>query len=114
MRGELGFLQTTPFTLQLKFPVQFGAVVTGLDLNHVTDATVAKLREAIWRHKLVIVRGQNELEPKRNWALLQRLDPEAPKMDLDEFARSFYPRDMLVVGPKQPPPLGSPHNDQRS
>ncbi|GME37561.1 hypothetical protein GTA08_BOTSDO09485 [Neofusicoccum parvum] len=75
---------------------EFGAVITGLDLNHFTAETVAQLRKATWEHKLVIIKGQHNLEPRRNWDLLQQLDPEAAAVDIDEFSGAFYPNDALV------------------
>ncbi|KAK7978514.1 hypothetical protein PG988_006004 [Apiospora saccharicola] len=56
------------FTLtQLEKPVgskyDFGAVVEGLDLNSITDADVKALADAIWTHKVVVVKGQKDLAP---------------------------------------------------
>jgi hypothetical protein len=60
---------------------------------------VAQLRKATWEHKLLVVRGQTNLEPKRGWELLQQLDPDSLKIDNTTFARAFYPKDALVVSP---------------
>ncbi|KAB8233026.1 TauD/TfdA dioxygenase family protein [Aspergillus alliaceus] len=37
---------------------------------------VNSLREAVWRHKVIIVKGQHNLDPKNQWDLIRRLDPE--------------------------------------
>ncbi|CAN9161587.1 unnamed protein product [Alternaria sp. RS040] len=61
---------------------KLGAVVTGLDLNRFTDETVALPKD---------------LEPKRGWELLQKLDPDSKKIDNSTFARAFYPKDGIVA-----------------
>ncbi|KAI5374118.1 hypothetical protein J4E82_007112 [Alternaria postmessia] len=76
---------------------KFGAVVTGLDLNQFTDETVVQLQKATWEHKLLIIKGQKDLEPKRGWELLQKLDPDSKKIDNTTFARAFYPKDGIVA-----------------
>jgi hypothetical protein len=58
---------------------------------------VAQLRKATWEHKLLIIKGQHDLEPKRGWQLLQQLDPDSKKIDNTTFARAFYPKDGIVV-----------------
>jgi hypothetical protein len=30
----------------------------------------------VWRHKVVIVKGQHKLDPKKQWDLIRSLDPE--------------------------------------
>jgi alpha-ketoglutarate-dependent taurine dioxygenase len=34
------------------------------------------LRNAVWQHKVVIVKGQHKLDPKKQWDLVRQLDPE--------------------------------------
>jgi alpha-ketoglutarate-dependent taurine dioxygenase len=43
-----------------------------------SDADVAKLKETIWTHKVVVVKGQKDLDPKKQWELVTRFDPQAP------------------------------------
>ncbi|KAF2994622.1 hypothetical protein E8E13_003550 [Curvularia kusanoi] len=76
---------------------KFGAVITGLDLNCVGEETVAQLRQATWEHKLLIIKGQHDLEPNRGWDLLQKLDPTSKKIDNTTFARAFYPKNAIVA-----------------
>ncbi|KAG9193978.1 hypothetical protein G6011_04013 [Alternaria panax] len=75
---------------------KFGAVVTGLDLNYFTEETVAQLRKATWEHKLLIIKGQHDLTPKRGWDLLQQFDPEVVIRDNDEWARKTHPGEEIV------------------
>jgi hypothetical protein len=70
-------------------------------LNQFTEETVAQLQKATWEHKLLIIKGQHNLEPKRGWELLQQLDPDSKKIDNTTFARAFYPKDGIVVGLKR-------------
>ncbi|KAL6152737.1 hypothetical protein ACJBU6_07917 [Exserohilum turcicum] len=79
---------------------KFGAVVTGLDLNHFTPEIAAQLRKATWEHGLLVIKGQHNLEQKRSWELLQELDPDCVKINNDEFARLFYTKDKLVANIK--------------
>ncbi|KAJ5305392.1 uncharacterized protein N7443_005052 [Penicillium atrosanguineum] len=58
----------------------FGARVTRVDLNNIsvtTDEDVDRLKAAVWRHKVVVVKNQSELLPKKQWELVTRLDPKA-------------------------------------
>ncbi|KLU88279.1 hypothetical protein MAPG_07266 [Magnaporthiopsis poae ATCC 64411] len=57
--------------------LNFGAVMTGLDLQNISDAQVQALSDAIWIHKVVVVKNQNHVQPIKQWELVTRLDPEA-------------------------------------
>lgn len=70
---------------------KFGAVITDLDLNNVDDNTIAQLRDEIWKNKMVVVKNQRALEPRKQWELMKRLDPAAPAISRQETAYSFYP-----------------------
>ncbi|KAK7920175.1 dioxygenase [Apiospora marii] len=67
----------------------FGAVVEGLDLNNITDADVKALADAIWTHKVVVVKGQKDLAPIKQWELVTRFDPEAPQVHSHGDIKSF-------------------------
>ncbi|KAE8550119.1 hypothetical protein TMatcc_001196 [Talaromyces marneffei ATCC 18224] len=55
----------------------FGAVITGVDLNDISDDDPERLKAAVWRHKVVIIKDQSNLDPKKQWELITRLDPKA-------------------------------------
>ncbi|KAJ5997626.1 hypothetical protein N7522_009286 [Penicillium canescens] len=55
----------------------FGARVTGVDLNNISDEDVDRLKAAVWRHKVIVVKAQHDLDPKKQWELVTRLDPKA-------------------------------------
>ena len=63
-----------------KDKTNYGAVIEGVDLNNVNDADVKHLADAIWTHKVVVVKGQQNLEPIKQWELVTRWDPEAPQV----------------------------------
>ena len=54
------------------------------------DDDVQHLKEAVWTHKVVVVKGQKALEPKKQWELVIRFDPDAEQVhshgDLKTFA----------------------------
>jgi hypothetical protein len=58
-------------------------------LTFAIDASIQALAEAIWMHKLLVVKGQQKLSPIKEWELATRFDPEAtlvtPHGDLKTF-----------------------------
>ncbi|KAH7122045.1 hypothetical protein B0J13DRAFT_599222 [Dactylonectria estremocensis] len=67
----------------------FGAVVEGLDLNNISDADVRALKDTIWEKKVIIVKGQNDLLPIKQWELVTRFDPDAPQVHSHGTVKSF-------------------------
>lgn len=59
---------------------QVGATVSGLDLNNVTDEDIQRLKEATYKYKVIIIKGQHDLEPINQWNLMTRLDPTAQQV----------------------------------
>ncbi|KAL6230974.1 hypothetical protein BDW75DRAFT_244342 [Aspergillus navahoensis] len=55
----------------------FGAKVTGININDISHEDVDRLKAAVWRHKVILVKGQQDLDPKKQWELVKRLDPNA-------------------------------------
>ena len=58
----------------------FGATITGLDLNDISDEELEVLRAAIHKYQLVSLKGQHNLDPVKHWELVSRLDPTAPQV----------------------------------
>jgi alpha-ketoglutarate-dependent taurine dioxygenase len=56
---------------------QFGAVITGCDLNNLDELTFHSIQEAIYVYNVVIIKEQHDLLPINQSNLVQRLDPEA-------------------------------------
>ncbi|KAI8997329.1 hypothetical protein BDB01DRAFT_713627 [Pilobolus umbonatus] len=70
-----------PFNLELIKPnaqqtgVDFGAVVTELDLENLTDEDFNKLYDAVFTHQVVVVKKQSHVTPKTQYELTKRFDP---------------------------------------
>lgn len=47
------------------------------NLTTTSDEEVDRLKAAVWRHKVVVVKNQPDLQPKKQWELVTRLDPKA-------------------------------------
>lgn len=58
----------------------FGATITGLNLNDISNEDLASLKEATHRYQLVMIKGQHDLDPVKHWELITRLDPEAQQV----------------------------------
>ncbi|KAJ5650231.1 uncharacterized protein N7484_003954 [Penicillium longicatenatum] len=67
----------TPLERTAEQKFNFGACITGVDLNNLSDEDVDRLKAAIWRHKVIVVKAQHDLDPKKQWELVTRLDPNA-------------------------------------
>ncbi|KAL5343004.1 alpha-ketoglutarate dependent xanthine dioxygenase [Aspergillus crustosus] len=57
--------------------VNFGAIITGSDLNNLDELTFQTIREAIYTHNVVIIKGQQDKLPINQFNFVQRLDSEA-------------------------------------
>ncbi|ETS85892.1 hypothetical protein PFICI_03917 [Pestalotiopsis fici W106-1] len=82
-------LQVSPLPQEDGKKTNFGAVVDGLDLNNISDRDVQALKETIWKHKVIIVRGQKSLQPVKQWELVTRFDPDAPQVHSHGDVKSF-------------------------
>ena len=58
---------------------------------------MARLEKATWEHKLLIIKGQHDLKPKRAWELLRALDPEMIIEDDDQLMDLFHPHQWFRV-----------------
>lgn len=54
-----------------------GAVVTGIDLNQITDEEVQMLKNTTHKYKVILIKNQHQLEPINQWNFVTRLDPGA-------------------------------------
>jgi alpha-ketoglutarate-dependent taurine dioxygenase len=89
----------TPLERQADQKFNFGAIVEGIDLNDVSDDELKQLKDSIWTHKLVIVKNQKDLDPKTNWELVTRFDPDAHQVHSHGDVKSFNTKGgMLTVG----------------
>jgi len=96
----------TPIAKTKAQKFDFGAIVDGLDLNDVagidtyssmiatmsnqpSDSEVAQLKDVIWVNKVIMVKGQKDLDPKKHWELVTRFDPEAAQVHSHGDLKTF-------------------------
>ncbi|KAK3070470.1 hypothetical protein LTR53_010426 [Teratosphaeriaceae sp. CCFEE 6253] len=79
----------------------FGATITNLDLNTISADDVNHLRDAIWTHKVVVVKGQKNLDPKKHWELVTRFDPAAPQVHSHGDIKTFQSKGGMLSKSRQ-------------
>lgn len=72
-----------------------------------TDHDVKALSDAIWTHKVVVVKGQKHIHPIKQWELVTRFDPTAPLVhshgDLKTFNEKGGVLSVSISFPSLPP-----------
>lgn len=53
------------------------------------DADVKHLKDAIWTHKVIVVKGQKALDPRKHWELVTRFDPDAAQVHSHGDVKTF-------------------------
>ncbi|GAA5987979.1 hypothetical protein JCM11641_005970 [Rhodosporidiobolus odoratus] len=61
----------------LQSSAAFGAYFEGVDLNNLSDEEFEQLEEALYTHKLLVIKGQKNLRPEKQLELVKRFDPSA-------------------------------------
>jgi alpha-ketoglutarate-dependent taurine dioxygenase len=56
---------------------QFGAIISGVDLNNLDEEAFQKLREAVYTHSVIVLKGQKDLSPAKQFDFVHRFDPDA-------------------------------------
>ncbi|KAI1388413.1 Clavaminate synthase-like protein [Hypoxylon trugodes] len=85
-----------PMKKSLKEKHNYGAIVTDIDLNDINDDDVRYLSDAIWTHKVIVVKGQKDLEPIKQWELVTRFDPNAPQVHSHGDVKTFNSKGGLL------------------
>jgi alpha-ketoglutarate-dependent taurine dioxygenase len=57
--------------------IDFGAVLTNVDCENLSDADFATIREALYRNHVICIKGQNNISPRAQAELTRRFDPNA-------------------------------------
>ncbi|ERT02401.1 hypothetical protein HMPREF1624_00699 [Sporothrix schenckii ATCC 58251] len=96
LRPEPGFT-VVPMKKTGDDKTNFGAVIDDLDLNDISDDDVQALSDAIWTHKVVVVKGQQDLHPQKQWDLVTRFDPDAPQVHSHGDMKTFNANGGLLV-----------------
>jgi xanthine dioxygenase len=60
-----------------KSNIDFGAILTNVDCENLTDADFASIREALYNNSVICIKRQNKLSPKAQADLTRRFDPLA-------------------------------------
>ncbi|OJD32581.1 isotrichodermin c-15 hydroxylase [Diplodia corticola] len=68
-----------------------GAEVRGVDLNDISDSDIETLREAIWEHKVIVIKNQHHLDPANQVSLARRLDPTSAVRDHADWIANIHP-----------------------
>ncbi|KAI1851583.1 hypothetical protein JX265_012335 [Neoarthrinium moseri] len=87
--ANVSSLEITTLPKESGKKANFGAVIDGIDLNNISNDEVQALKDAIWVNKVVVVRGQKDLLPAKQWELVTRFDPEAPQVHSHGSVQSF-------------------------
>ncbi|KAI8625875.1 hypothetical protein F5Y19DRAFT_488852 [Xylariaceae sp. FL1651] len=71
---------TSKITVEpLRFPedsnIDFGAVASNADIENLTDADFAVIRDALFTHQVLVFKNQGHASPKAQFELTQRFDP---------------------------------------
>ncbi|OTB14813.1 hypothetical protein K445DRAFT_353543 [Daldinia sp. EC12] len=74
----------------------YGAIVNNIDLNDISDIDVRLLADAIWTHKVVVVKGQKDLAPIKQWELVTRFDPDSPQVHSHGDLKTFNSKGGLL------------------
>ncbi|EAA35204.1 Clavaminate synthase-like protein [Neurospora crassa] len=72
---------TVPVITPLAHPegskLDFGATVSGVDIENLTDRDFAILRTALFTHQVLVIKSQSHVSPRAQYELTQRFDPLA-------------------------------------
>ncbi|KZZ98835.1 Taurine catabolism dioxygenase TauD/TfdA [Moelleriella libera RCEF 2490] len=66
-----------PFLKSAESGVNFGATVSNIDLEALTDAEFDVIRNALYENQILVFRDQGHVSPKAQYELTQRFDPSA-------------------------------------
>ncbi|KAI1803794.1 Clavaminate synthase-like protein [Daldinia bambusicola] len=79
----------------------YGAIVSNIDLNDISDLDVRHLADAIWTHKVIVVKEQKDLAPIKQWELVTRFDPDAPQVHSHGDLKTFNSKGGLLSKSRQ-------------
>ncbi|KAK3990016.1 hypothetical protein QBC44DRAFT_325975 [Cladorrhinum sp. PSN332] len=66
-----------PLTPPAGSKINFGATVTGVDIENLSDSDFKLIRSALYTHQVLIFKSQSHVSPLAQYALTQRFDPLA-------------------------------------
>ncbi|KAH8651229.1 alpha-ketoglutarate dependent xanthine dioxygenase [Xylariales sp. PMI_506] len=72
--------------------IDIGIEVSGLDLENLTDAQFDELRQTLYEHQVVVIKGQQKLSPRAQYSLTKRFDPS---VEIYSHGKSIDKRSIL-------------------
>ncbi|KAF3019257.1 Alpha-ketoglutarate-dependent xanthine dioxygenase xan-1 [Neopestalotiopsis sp. 37M] len=70
-------ITVTPLAVPETSDVRFGATVSNVDIEHLTDADFDVIRDALFRNQVLVFKNQGHVTPKAQYELTNRFDPSA-------------------------------------
>lgn len=95
---------------------EFGAEITGVDMENLSDADFKTIHDALYTHQVVVIKNQNALTPKTQYLFTQKFDPEASTYGhgktLDAKRSVLHPDLKTVPHQPQVQIIGNGHYDE--
>ncbi|KXH48490.1 TfdA family Taurine catabolism dioxygenase TauD [Colletotrichum simmondsii] len=57
--------------------VDFGAIISNADIENLTDADFDVIREALFKHQVLVIKNQGHASPKAQFEITQKFDPDS-------------------------------------
>lgn len=89
----------TPLKHGVDKQYKFGATITWLDLNDISEEDLEALKAATHKYRLVMIKDQHNLDPVKHWELVSRLDPKAPQVHGHGTVKEFHTGGMISASP---------------
>ncbi|PNS15292.1 hypothetical protein CAC42_5463 [Sphaceloma murrayae] len=67
----------TPLVSDPALHTALGAIVSNIDVEHLSDSDFDVIRDSLYRYQVVILKGQGHVSPKAQYEITQRFDPQA-------------------------------------
>ncbi|KAK4450033.1 hypothetical protein QBC34DRAFT_403558 [Podospora aff. communis PSN243] len=67
----------TPLTPPEGSKIDFGAAISGIDVENLSDADFDVIRNALFTHQVLVFKNQSHVSPKAQFQLTNRFDPSA-------------------------------------
>ncbi|KAI5478196.1 hypothetical protein MNV49_005363 [Pseudohyphozyma bogoriensis] len=98
------FLTTEPFPA----PARFGVIARGVDLNNLSEEQFKELELLIYTHKVVVLKDQAGLDPKKHQELGVRFDPKTPA-EMGHMEQERGKKSILEAGSEIKPKIAGAH-----
>ncbi|ETL36572.1 hypothetical protein L916_11471, partial [Phytophthora nicotianae] len=70
-------IQVTPIQVPNGSAVDFGAAITNVDLENITDKDFDVIRNTLYNSHVVLLKNQQGVSPRAQYELTKRFDPAA-------------------------------------